>query len=117
MKGLRIIAALLCAVMLAVPAMADDWDFGITEPDDHPTVETPAAPEPPAQETVSDPAASDPEPPAGPERDDNLWGDWKDPGNSGVRTELPSEEQQELEEARRELEEKQQQRGQALPVF
>lgn len=96
MKGLRIIAALLCAVMLAVPAMADDWDFGITEPDDHPTVETPAAPEPPAQETVSDPAASDPEPPAGPERDDNLWGDWKDPGNSGVRTELPSEEQQEL---------------------
>lgn len=101
MKGLRIIAALLCAVMLAVPAMADDWDFGITEPDDHPTVETPAAPEPPAQETVSDPAASDPEPPAGPERDDNLWGDWKDPGNSGVRTELPSEEQQELEQARR----------------
>lgn len=96
MKGLRIIAALLCAVMLAVPAMADDWDFGITEPDDHPTVETPAAPEPPAQETVSDPAASDPEPPAGPERDDNLWGDWKDPGNSGVRTELPSEAQQEL---------------------
>lgn len=114
MKGLRIIAALLCAVMLAVPAMADDWDFGITEPDDHPTVETPAAPEPPAQETVSDPAASDPEPPAGPERDDNLWGDWKDPGNSGVRTELPSEEQQELEQARRELEEKQQQRDEAF---
>ena len=114
MKGLRIIAALLCAVMLAVPAMADDWDFGITEPDDHPTVETPAAPEPPAQETVSDPAASDPEPPAGPERDDNLWGDWKDPGNSGVRTELPSEAQQELEEARRELEEKQQQRDEAF---
>ena len=100
--------------MLAVPAMADDWDFGITEPDDHPTVETPAAPEPPAQETVSDPAASDPEPPAGPERDDNLWGDWKDPGNSGVRTELPSEAQQELEEARRELEEKQQQRDEAF---
>ena len=104
MKGLRIIAALLCAVMLAVPAMADDWDFGITEPDDHPTVETPAAPEPPAQETVSDPAASDPEPPAGPERDDNLWGDWKDPGNSGVRTELPSEAQQERDEAFREAE-------------
>lgn len=128
MKGVRLIAAALCALLvLAVPAMADDWDFGITEPDDHPTVETPAAPgeparepeptpapEPPAQETVSDPAASDPEPPAGPERDDNLWGDWKDPGNSGVRTELPSEEQQELEEARRELEQKQQQREEAF---
>lgn len=125
MKGLRIIAALLCAVMLAVPAMADDWDFGITEPADHPTVETPAAsgetaqeptpaPEPPARETVGDPAASDPEPPAKPELDDNLWGDWNDPGNSGVRTELPSEEQQELEQARRELEQKQQQREEAF---
>lgn len=113
MKGLRIIAALLCAVMLAVPAMADDWDFGITEPDDHPTVETPAAPEPPAQETVSDPAASDPEPPAGPERDDNLWGDWNNPSNIPGMEE-PSEAQQELEEARRELEEKQQQRDEAF---
>lgn len=113
MKGLRIIAALLCAVMLAVPAMADDWDFGITEPDDHPTVETPAAPEPPAQETVSDPAASDPEPPAGPERDDNLWGDWSNPSNIPGMEE-PSEKQQELEKARRELEEKQQQRDEAF---
>lgn len=46
--------------------------------------------------------------------DDGLWGDWKDPGNSGVRTELPSEAQQELEQARRELEEKQQQRDEAF---
>ena len=46
--------------------------------------------------------------------DDGLWGDWSDPGNSGVRTELPSKEQQELEEARRELEEKQQQRDEAF---
>ena len=130
MKGLRIIAALLCAVMLAVPAMADDWDFGITEPDDHPTVETPAAPEPPAQETVSDPAASDPEPPQEPtgdgagnntgntgkpshELDDGLWGDWSNPSNIPGMEE-PSEAQQELEEARRELEEKQQQRDEAF---
>lgn len=48
------------------------------------------------------------------ELDDGLWGDWKDPGNSGVRTELPSEEQQELEQARRELEQKQQQRDEAF---
>lgn len=135
MKGVRLIAAALCALLvLAVPVMADDGLElpGVVNPNDMPALEQPAEPspepspesppapepappaEPPAQETVSDPAASDPEPPAGPERDDNLWGDWKDPGNSGVRTELPSEEQQELEEARRELEEKQQQRDEAF---
>lgn len=135
MKGVRLIAAALCALLvLAVPVMADDGLElpGVVNPNDMPALEQPAEPspepspesppapepappaEPPAQETVSDPAASDPEPPAGPERDDNLWGDWKDPGNSGVRTELPSEEQQELEKARRELEEKQQQRDEAF---
>lgn len=133
MKRLRLAAAVLCVLLvLAVPAMADDgWELtGVVDPNDMPALEQPAepspesppapepeptpAPEPPAQETVSDPAASDPEPPAGPERDDNLWGDWKDPGNSGVRTELPSEEQQELEQARRELEQKQQQREEAF---
>lgn len=135
MKGVRLIAAALCALLvLAVPVMADDGLElpGVVNPNDMPALEQPAEPspepspesppapepappaEPPAQETVSDPAASDPEPPAGPERDDNLWGDWKDPGNSGVRTELPSEEQQELEEARRELEQKQQQREEAF---
>lgn len=135
MKGVRLIAAALCALLvLAVPVMADDGLElpGVVNPNDMPALEQPAEPspepspesppapepappaEPPAQETVSDPAASDPEPPAGPERDDNLWGDWKDPGNSGVRTELPSEAQQELEEARRELEEKQQQRDEAF---
>lgn len=131
MKGVRLIAAALCALLvLAVPVMADDGLElpGVVDPNDMPALEQPAEPspesppapepappaEPPAQETVSDPAASDPEPPAGPERDDNLWGDWKDPGNSGVRTELPSKAQQELEEARRELEEKQQQRDEAF---
>ena len=135
MKGVRLIAAALCALLvLAVPVMADDGLElpGVVNPNDMPALEQPAEPspepspesppapepappaEPPAQETVSDPAASDPEPPAGPERDENLWGDWKDPGNSGVRTELPSEEQQELEEARRELEQKQQQREEAF---
>lgn len=108
MKGVRLIAAALCALLvLAVPVMADGFGMGDFESDTvnkNPQVDNP-------KEVTPTPST---EPPAGPERDDNLWGDWKDPGNSGVRTELPSEEQQELEEARRELEEKQQQRDEAF---
>lgn len=126
MKGVRLIAAALCALLvLAVPAMADDgWDLpGVVDPNDTPTVEQPAepAPEPtpptelpqkPTGDSAGNNAGDSAEPSH--ELDDNLWGDWKDPGNSGVRTELPSEEQQELEQARRELEEKQQQRDEAF---
>lgn len=140
MKGVRLIAAALCALLvLAVPAMADDgWELpGVVDQNDTPALEQPAEPSP------ESPPAPEPAPPAEPPReptgdstgsgtedgaengagntgepshelDDGLWGDWKDPGNSGVRTELPSEEQQELEEARRELEEKQQQREEAF---
>lgn len=119
MKGMRLAAAVLCVLLvLAVPAMADDgWELtGVVDPNDMPALEQPAEPSPePSPESPPAPEPAPPaEPPAGPERDDNLWGDWKDPGNSGVRTELPSEEQQELEEARRELEEKQQQRDEAF---
>lgn len=119
MKGVRLIAAALCALLvLAVPVMADDGLElpGVVDPNDMPALEQPAEPSPePSPESPPAPEPAPPaEPPAGPERDDNLWGDWKDPGNSGVRTELPSEEQQELEEARRELEEKQQQRDEAF---
>lgn len=119
MKGVRLIAAALCALlMLSLPVMADD-DLelpGVVDPNDMPALEQPAEPSPePSPESPPAPEPAPPaEPPAGPERDDNLWGDWKDPGNSGVRTELPSEAQQELEEARRELEEKQQQRDEAF---
>lgn len=115
MKILRLAAALLCALLvLAVPVMADDgWELtGVVDPNDMPALEQPAEPSPESPPTPE--PAPPAEPPAGPERDDNLWGDWKDPGNSGVRTELPSEAQQELEEARRELEEKQQQRDEAF---
>lgn len=140
MKGVRLIAAALCVLLvLAVPAMADDgWELpGVVDQNDTPALEQPAEPSP------ESPPAPEPAPPAEPPReptgdstgsgtedgaengagntgepshelDDGLWGDWKDPGNSGVRTELPSEEQQELEEARRELEEKQQQREEAF---
>lgn len=119
MKGVRLIAAALCALLvLAVPVMADDGLElpGVVDPNDMPALEQPAEPSPePSPESPPAPEPAPPaEPPAGPERDDNLWGDWKDPGNSGVRTELPSEAQQELEEARRELEEKQQQRDEAF---
>lgn len=119
MKGMRLAAAVLCALLvLAVPVMADDGLElpGVVDPNDMPALEQPAEPSPePSPESPPAPEPAPPaEPPAGPERDDNLWGDWKDPGNSGVRTELPSEEQQELEEARRELEEKQQQRDEAF---
>ena len=119
MKGVRLIAAALCALlMLSLPVMADDGLElpGVVDPNDMPALEQPAEPSPePSPESPPAPEPAPPaEPPAGPEREDNLWGDWKDPGNSGVRTELPSEAQQELEEARRELEEKQQQRDEAF---
>lgn len=128
MKGVRLIAATLCALLvLAVPVMADDgWDFpGIVAPGGTPAMEQPAEPskEPesasstePPQEPTGDGAGNNTGNTGEPsyELDDGLWGDWKDPGNSGVRTELPSEEQQELEQARRELEEKQQQRDEAF---
>lgn len=141
MKGMRLAAAVLCVLLvLAVPAMADDgWELpGVVDQNDTPALEQPAEPSP------ESPPAPEPAPPAEPPReptgdgagnnagdaaginsagtengnssqlDDGLWGDWSDPGNSGVRTELPSKEQQELEEARRELEQKQQQREEAF---
>lgn len=96
MKGVRLIAAALCALlMLSLPVMADDGLElpGVVDPNDMPALEQPAEPSPePSPESPPAPEPAPPaEPPAGPERDDNLWGDWKDPGNSGVRTELPSE--------------------------
>lgn len=140
MKGVRLIAAALCALlMLSLPVMADDgWVFpGIVAPSGTPAMEQSAEP---SKEPESAPSTEPPREPTGDSTgsgtedgaengagnntgntgepshklDDGLWGDWKDPGNSGVRTELPSEEQQELEQARRELEEKQQQRDEAF---
>lgn len=125
MKGVRLIAAVLCALLvLAVPAMADDgWELpGVVDPDGTPTVEQPAepAPEPtPPTELPQEPTgngagnnAGDAAEPSH-ELDDNLWGDWNNPSNIPGMEE-PSEAQQELEEARRELEEKQQQRDEAF---
>ena len=125
MKGMRLAAALLCALLvLAVPVMADGFGMGDFDSDtvnknpqvDNPNEVTPTPSTEPPQEPTGDGAGNNTGNTGEPshELDDGLWGDWKDPGNSGVRTELPSEEQQELEQARRELEEKQQQRDEAF---
>lgn len=135
MKGVRLIAAALCALLvLAVPVMADDGLElpGVVDPNDMPALEQPAEPSP--EPSPESPPAPEPAPPAEPpqeptgdgagnntgntgepshELDDGLWGDWSNPSNIPGMEE-PSEAQQELEEARRELEEKQQQRDEAF---
>lgn len=128
MKGLRLAAALLCALlMLSLPVMADGFGMGDFDLDtvnknpqvDNPNEVTPTPSTEPPQEPTGDSAGNNAGDSAEPshELDDNLWGvglgDWNgNPG--GPNTELPSEEQQELEQARRELEEKQQQRDEAF---
>lgn len=125
MKRLRLAAALLCALlMLSLPVMADGFGMGDFDSDtvnknpqvDNPNEVTPTPSTELPQEPTGDGAGNNTGNTGEPSHklDDGLWGDWKDPGNSGVRTELPSEEQQELEQARRELEEKQQQRDEAF---
>lgn len=127
MKGVRLIAAALCALLvLAVPAMADDgWELpGVVDPNDTPALEQPTEP---SKEPESAPSTELPQEPTGDgagnntgntgepshKLDDGLWGDWSNPSNIPGMEE-PSEAQQELEEARRELEEKQQQRDEAF---
>lgn len=127
MKGVRLIAAALCALLvLAVPAMADDgWELpGVVDPNDTPALEQPTEP---SKEPESAPSTELPQEPTGDgagnntgntgepshKLDDGLWGDWSNPSNIPGKEE-PSEAQQELEEARRELEEKQQQRDEAF---
>lgn len=127
MKGMRLAAVLLCALLvLAVPAMADDgWELpGVVDPNDTPALEQPTEP---SKEPESAPSTELPQEPTGDgagnntgntgepshKLDDGLWGDWSNPSNIPGKEE-PSEAQQELEEARRELEEKQQQRDEAF---
>lgn len=128
MKGVRLIAAVLCALLvLAVPVMAEGFGMGDFDSDtvnknpqvDNPNEVTPTPSTELPQEPTGDSAGNNAGDSAEPshELDDNLWGvglgDWNgNPG--GPNTELPSEAQQELEEARRELEEKQQQRDEAF---
>lgn len=128
MKGVRLIVAVLCALLvLAVPVMAEGFGMGDFDSDtvnknpqvDNPNEVTPTPSTEPPQEPTGNSAGNNAGDSAEPshELDDNLWGvglgDWNgNPG--GPNTELPSEAQQELEEARRELEEKQQQRDEAF---
>ena len=140
MKGVRLIAAALCALLvLAVPVMADDGLElpGVVDPNDMPALEQPAEPSPepspaePPWEPTGDSTGSGTEDGAengagntagnntgntgepSHKLDDGLWGDWSNPSNIPGKEE-PSKAQQELEEARRELEEKQQQRDEAF---
>lgn len=128
MKGVRLIVAVLCALLvLAIPVMAEGFGMGDFDSDtvnknpqvDNPNEVTPTPSTEPPQEPTGNSAGNNAGDSAEPshELDDNLWGvglgDWNgNPG--GPNTELPSEAQQELEEARRELEEKQQQRDEAF---
>lgn len=117
---------------------------GVVDPNDMPALEQPAEPSPespPAPEPA--PPAEPPREPTGDSTgsgtedgaengagntagnntgntgepshklDDGLWGDWSNPSNIPGKEE-PSKAQQELEEVRRELEEKQQQRDEAF---
>lgn len=140
MKGVRLIAAALCALLvLAVPVMADGFGMGDFDSDtvnknpqvDNPNEVTPTPSTEPPQEPTGDSTGSGTEDGAengagntagnntgntgepSHELDDGLWGDWSNPSNIPGMEE-PSEAQQELEEARRELEEKQQQRDEAF---
>lgn len=128
MKGMRLAAALLCALLvLAVPVMADGFGMGDFDSDtvnknpqvDNPNEVTPTPSTEPPQEPTGDGAGNNTGNNTGNtgkpshELDDGLWGDWSNPSNIPGMEE-PSEAQQELEEARRELEEKQQQREEAF---
>lgn len=133
MKGVRLIAAALCALLvLAVPVMADGFGMGDFDSDtvnknpqvDNPNEVTPTPSTEPPQEPTGDGAGNNAGDAAGTnsagtengnssQLDDGLWGDWSNPSNIPGMEE-PSEAQQELEEARRELEEKQQQRDEAF---
>ena len=132
MKGVRLITAALCALLvLAVPVMADGFGMGDFDSDtvnknpqvDNPNEATPTPSTEPPREPTGDSTGSGTEDGAengagntgepSHELDDGLWGDWSNPSNIPGMEE-PSEAQQELEEARRELEEKQQQRDEAF---
>lgn len=131
MKGVRLIAAALCALLvLAVPVMADGFGMGDFDSDtvnknpqvDNPNEVTPTPSMELPQEPTGDGAGNNAGDAVGTDGagkessgssswDDDIW-NWSANGSPNVAP--PSEKQQELEEARRELEEKQQQRDEAF---
>ena len=124
MKGMRLAAAVLCVLLvLSLPVMADGFGMGDFDSDtvnknpqvDNPNEVTPTPSTELPQEPTGDGAGNNTGNTGEPshELDDGLWGDWSNPSNIPGKEE-PSEEQQELEQARRELEQKQQQREEAF---
>ena len=131
MKGMRLAAALLCALlMLSLPVMADGFGMGDFDSDtvnknpqvDNPNEVTPTPSTELPQEPTGDGAGNNAGDAVGTDGagkessgssswDDDIW-NWSANGSPNVAP--PSEKQQELEEARRELEEKQQQRDEAF---
>ena len=131
MKGVRLITAALCALLvLAVPVMADGFGMGDFDSDtvnknpqvDNPNEATPTPSTELPQEPTGDGAGNNAGVAVGTDGagkessgssswDDDIW-NWSANGSPNVAP--PSEKQQELEEARRELEEKQQQRDEAF---
>lgn len=131
MKGVRLIAAALCALLvLAVPVMADGFGMGDFDSDtvnknpqvDNPNEVTPTPSTELPQEPTGDGAGNNAGDAVGTDGagkessgssswDDDIW-NWSANGSPNVAP--PSEKQQELEKARRELEEKQQQRDEAF---
>lgn len=131
MKGVHLIAAALCALLvLAVPVMADGFGMGDFDSDtvnknpqvDNPNEVTPTPSTELPQEPTGDGAGNNAGDAVGTDGagkessgssswDDDIW-NWSANGSPNVAP--PSEKQQELEKARRELEEKQQQRDEAF---
>ena len=131
MKGMRLAAALLCALlMLSLPVMADGFGMGDFDSDtvnknpqvDNPKEVTPTPSTELPQEPTGDGAGNNAGDAVGTDGagkessgssswDDDIW-NWSANGSPNVAP--PSEAQQELEEARRELEQKQQQREEAF---
>lgn len=131
MKRLRLAAVLLCALlMLSLPVMADGFGMGDFDSDtvnknpqvDNPNEVTPTPSTEPPQEPTGDGAGNNAGDAVGTDGagkessgssswDDDIW-NWSANGSPNVAP--PSEAQQELEKARRELEEKQQQRDEAF---
>lgn len=101
MKGVRLIVATLCALLvLAVPVMADGFGMGDFDSDtvnknpqvDNPNEVTPAPSTEPPQEPTGDGAGNNAGDAVGTDGagtengnssqlDDGLWGDWSNPSN------------------------------------
>lgn len=119
MEGLRKAALVLCAVLMLCTVAAAEWDstgsFDGTMTSPSPVIQPEQSEPSPGGAAPAVPDAVESRTPdeSSSQMDDSLWGSY---GTHNVRPniELPSEKQQELEEARRAWEEDQMQREEAF---